>query len=178
MLHGYSAHNTLLIAQQAHARGIEPTYVAGFKAWLRLGRCVRRGERGLRVWAPMQIKKLDEHGQETDERALRFRLAAVFNELASEKLPEHVLERGREQRDREAAERAKDREDAAWYEEQYAALEAMSPPKSARRCWWSTKSASAPTAGGAGSSRRIRELAERAARAPAEPASESEEGDA
>ena len=51
VLHGYSLTNTLLIAQQAHARGIEPTYVAGFKAWLRLGRCVRRGETGLRIWA-------------------------------------------------------------------------------------------------------------------------------
>jgi len=38
-----------------------------------------------------------------------------------------VLERGREEREREAAARAKERADAAWYEEQYAALEAMSP---------------------------------------------------
>src|SRR5919202_1813339 len=49
VLHGYSLTNTLLIAQQAHARGIEPTYVAGFKAWLRLGRCPRRGQKGLRI---------------------------------------------------------------------------------------------------------------------------------
>ena len=43
VLHSYSLHNTLLIAHQCAARGIEPTYVAGFKAWLRLGRCVRKG---------------------------------------------------------------------------------------------------------------------------------------
>ena len=47
----------------------------------------------------------------------------MVDELARAKLPEHVLERGREEREREAAERAKDREDAAWYEQQYAALE-------------------------------------------------------
>ncbi len=58
VLHGYSLTNTLLIAQQAHARGIEPTYVAGFKAWLRLGRCVRKGERGLRIWANRALLRL------------------------------------------------------------------------------------------------------------------------
>jgi N-terminal domain of anti-restriction factor ArdC len=88
VLHGYSAHNTLLIAQQAHARGIEPTYVAGFKAWLRLGRCVRKGERGLRIWAPMRIKQRDERGEQTDERALRFRLASVFDICQTEALPD------------------------------------------------------------------------------------------
>jgi len=82
VLHGYSFHNTLLIAQQAHARGIEPTHVAGFKAWLRLGRCVRKGEAALRVWAPMRIKQRDEDGEDTGERALRFRLAAVFDTLS------------------------------------------------------------------------------------------------
>lgn len=47
----YSANNTLLIAHQAFIRGIEPTYVAGFRAWLSLGRCVRKGEKGLTIWA-------------------------------------------------------------------------------------------------------------------------------
>jgi len=58
VLHGYSAHNTLLIAQQAHERGIDPTHVAGFKTWLRLGRCVRQGERGLRIWANRALLRL------------------------------------------------------------------------------------------------------------------------
>ena len=35
-LHHYSANNTLLIWAQALERGFEPTYVAGFKAWLGL----------------------------------------------------------------------------------------------------------------------------------------------
>ena len=50
----------------------------------------------------------------------------LVDELARDKLPEHVLERGRKEREREATERAKEREGAAWYEEQLAGLEAMS----------------------------------------------------
>jgi len=46
--------------------------------------------------------------------------------LAAERLPATVLDRGREQRERQAAERAKDRADSAWYEQQVAQLEAMS----------------------------------------------------
>jgi len=79
VLHGYSLQNTLLIAQQAHARGIEPTYVAGFKAWLRLGRAVSKGERGLKIWAPMRVKTRDRDGEDTDERQLRFRVTTVFD---------------------------------------------------------------------------------------------------
>jgi len=46
--------------------------------------------------------------------------------ITAEKLPTHVLDRGREDRQRQAAERAKDREDQAWLQQQYEALEAMS----------------------------------------------------
>ena len=87
VLHGYSLQNTLLIAQQCHARGIEPTYVAGFRAWLRLGRVVRKGETGLRIWAPMRIKVRDENGEEGEERKLRFRSATVFDVSQTEPLP-------------------------------------------------------------------------------------------
>ena len=88
VLHGYSLQNTLLIAQQCHARGIEPTYVAGFRAWLRLGRVVRKGQTGLRIWAPMRIKARDEDGEESEERKLRFRSATVFDVSQTEPLPD------------------------------------------------------------------------------------------
>jgi len=39
----YSLNNQWLIAIEAHARGITPTYVAGFRALLDLNRCVRKG---------------------------------------------------------------------------------------------------------------------------------------
>jgi N-terminal domain of anti-restriction factor ArdC len=86
VLHGYSLTNTLLIAQQAHARGIDPTYVAGFKAWLRLGRCVRRGQKGLQIWAPMRIKVRDAESEEGEERKLRFRVTTVFDVSQTEPL--------------------------------------------------------------------------------------------
>src|SRR4051794_37831053 len=49
----YSLRNQLLIAMQCpHA-----TRVAGFKAWLALGYCVRRGETGLKIFAPCPPSK-------------------------------------------------------------------------------------------------------------------------
>jgi ParB/RepB/Spo0J family partition protein len=50
-----------------------------------------------------------------------------LDELARGKLPAHVLDRGREERERQAAERAQDRENDTWYEEQLAGIESMSP---------------------------------------------------
>jgi hypothetical protein len=87
-LHAYSANNTLLIAHQAAIRGISPTHVAGFRAWLKLGRAVRRGERGLTIWAPMRVRADAENGEETDERKTIFRTAAVFDVSQTDPLPD------------------------------------------------------------------------------------------
>ena len=57
--HTYSAGNCMLLALQCHQRGIEPQHVAGFRAWLNLGRCVRKGETALRILAPMTVKQRD-----------------------------------------------------------------------------------------------------------------------
>src|SRR3954452_21588142 len=46
--HAYSLANQLLIALQKP----DATRVAGFRMWLKLGYCVRRGERALRIWVP------------------------------------------------------------------------------------------------------------------------------
>lgn len=89
-LHAYSANNTLLIAHQAWARGISPTHVAGFRAWLKLGRAVRKGERGLSIWAPMRVKARDEDGQETEEKKTVFRIAKVFDVSQTKPLPDTV----------------------------------------------------------------------------------------
>jgi N-terminal domain of anti-restriction factor ArdC len=89
VLRGYSLHNTLLIAHQCAGRGIEPTYVAGFRAWLKLGRCVRKGERGIAIWAPIRVKPRaqDRECDEREaERRLRFRLAYVFDVSQTEPL--------------------------------------------------------------------------------------------
>ena len=49
MFRAYSAGNCMLLALQCHERGIEPVHIAGFRTWLKLGRCVRKGERALRI---------------------------------------------------------------------------------------------------------------------------------
>jgi hypothetical protein len=47
-----SFHNQCLLAAQARQRGLELSYVAGFRAFVALGRAVRKGERALWVLAP------------------------------------------------------------------------------------------------------------------------------
>jgi antirestriction protein ArdC len=76
--HQYSMSNTLLLAHQCAARGITPTHVAGFHAWLSLGRAVSRGESALWVIAPMSVKQRDQRGEDTGERRMFFRSVPVF----------------------------------------------------------------------------------------------------
>jgi hypothetical protein len=38
------------------ARGITPTYVAGFRAFLALNRCVRQGEKAIKILAPVSAR--------------------------------------------------------------------------------------------------------------------------
>lgn len=73
--HRYSFGNCLLIAQQAP----QATQVAGFKAWQSLGRQVRKGERAIRIMAPMSVKERDAAGNETGERVVFFRAVPVFD---------------------------------------------------------------------------------------------------
>jgi len=54
-----SLNNQLLVALSRP----DATFVAGFKAWLKLGYCVRRGERAIRIVAPMPVK-----GRESEKR--------------------------------------------------------------------------------------------------------------
>jgi hypothetical protein len=73
--HRYSFGNCMLIAYQMP----QATQVAGFKAWQALGRQVRKGERSIRILAPMSLKERDEQGNETDERRTFFRAVPVFD---------------------------------------------------------------------------------------------------
>lgn len=83
----YSAGNCMLLAQQCHERGMDPQRIAGFNAWLKLGRCVRKGERALRIFAPVTVKERDKHGQEMGERRVFFKTAFVFELSQTEPLP-------------------------------------------------------------------------------------------
>jgi antirestriction protein ArdC len=84
--HRYSLRNTLLIALQCpHA-----THVAGFRRWLELGRCVRKGEKAIRVFAPVRYRRRSPeqtNPEEAQEQLVGFKLAAVFDVSQTEPLP-------------------------------------------------------------------------------------------
>jgi antirestriction protein ArdC len=82
--HAYSYANTLLILFQKP----EATRVAGFRTWLKLGRHVRKGERGIFILAPVFARKKAEDGQQVQQdangdaaeaRVVCFKLVAVFD---------------------------------------------------------------------------------------------------
>ena len=75
----YSLRNQWLIALECHRRGITPTYVAGFRAFLQLNRCVRKGETAIRILAPVAVKERDDAGEETGAKRIFFRTVPVFD---------------------------------------------------------------------------------------------------
>jgi antirestriction protein ArdC len=77
----------MLLAHQCHERGIDPSYIAGFRSWLKLGRCVREGETALRIFAPVTVKERDERDEETGESRVFFKTAFVFELSQTEPLP-------------------------------------------------------------------------------------------
>jgi hypothetical protein len=76
--HRYSLRNVMLIASQKPAA----THVAGFHTWHKLGRFVKKGEKGILILAPLVRRKNESAGQnETDESstAVGFRATYVFD---------------------------------------------------------------------------------------------------
>ncbi|MDZ7578431.1 MAG: ArdC-like ssDNA-binding domain-containing protein [Candidatus Nanopelagicales bacterium] len=77
--HHYSFNNVILIDRQDP----EATRVAGFHAWKKLGRCVRKGERAIWILAPMTRKVTDEDERPDTETGTRqligFRPVPVFD---------------------------------------------------------------------------------------------------
>jgi N-terminal domain of anti-restriction factor ArdC len=74
--HGYSLRNVMLIASQKPTA----THVAGFHAWHKLGRFVKKGEKGILILAPI-VRRKDESAEQTDESStpVGFRAAYVFD---------------------------------------------------------------------------------------------------
>jgi hypothetical protein len=83
----YSVSNQMLIAIDCWSRGITPTYVAGFRAFLDLNRCVRKGEKAIRILAPVTFKQRDKQGEETGEKKVFFRTVPVFDVSMTDPLP-------------------------------------------------------------------------------------------
>lgn len=66
----------------------DATFVAGFKTWLQLGYCVRKGEKAIRIIAPMPIKQRDRtSGEETGETITLFKGVSVFDVQQVQPLP-------------------------------------------------------------------------------------------
>lgn len=95
--HRYSFRNTLLIWLQKP----EATLVAGLRTWNELGRRVRKGEKGIRILAPVvrRVVEVDEEGKEVEvEQVVGFRTAVVFDisQTEGQPLPEPPMNRGSE----------------------------------------------------------------------------------
>ena len=86
--HRYSWHNTMLIASQKP----DAERVAGFKTWQTMKRHVRKGERGIMIFAPRPWKhtEIDESGNDTERQGVTFRPVYVFDvsQTDGEPLPE------------------------------------------------------------------------------------------
>ena len=87
--HRYSSQNIMLIA----SRNPTATHVAGFHAWHKLGRFVKKGETGILILVPIIRRKAENNSEnEADESsmAIGFRAAYVFDisQTDGQELPE------------------------------------------------------------------------------------------
>jgi antirestriction protein ArdC len=89
--HRYSFQNQLLISFQ----NSDATLVAGFNKWKSLGRCVKKGEKGIAIFAPCsyRTKIEDDNGEEKSFQQLRgFRVVHVFDILQTQGDPMEDLD--------------------------------------------------------------------------------------
>ena len=84
--HRYSANNCLLILMQRE----DATRVAGYRAWQSMGRQVRKGEKGIKILAPIARKVEDEKTGEEVRTLCGFKTSTVFDisQTDGEELPE------------------------------------------------------------------------------------------
>jgi antirestriction protein ArdC len=75
----YSFGNQLLVAAQCPTA----SQVAGFRTWLTLGRAVRKGEKAIRINAPIPIKKTEPDGEDR----VAFRTVPVFDIQQTDPIP-------------------------------------------------------------------------------------------
>src|SRR5690606_27433314 len=75
--HRYSFRNIMLIVSQFP----DATQVAGFRAWKKLDRYVKKGQQGITIIAPIIYQNASdgESTQPEDEPRIRFRAAHVFD---------------------------------------------------------------------------------------------------
>lgn len=79
--HRYSLGNVFLI----HMQCPQASHIAGFRAWQRLGRHVRRGEKAIRILAPVVWRDPDDEARKA--HLVAFRTACVFDISQTEGKP-------------------------------------------------------------------------------------------
>ena len=84
----YSLSNQCIVSMECAARGITPTYVAGFRAFLALNRVVRRGERAIRILAPVTVKERDASSEQTEVKRVFFKAVSVWDVSMTDPLPD------------------------------------------------------------------------------------------
>lgn len=100
-LHSYSFRNIVLALSQR----ADISQLAGIRTWNRLGRNVKRGEKGIAIFAPMTCRRRPVAGEEKDEQdssenhaelVTRFRIVYVFDVAQTEgkELPQVVRASG------------------------------------------------------------------------------------
>ena len=83
----YSLRNQWILSSEAAHRGITPTHVSGFRAWLALNRVVTKGQKAIYILAPMAVTQRDVAGEETGEKRVFYRSVPVFDASQTEPLP-------------------------------------------------------------------------------------------
>ncbi|TWT41510.1 hypothetical protein KOR42_47810 [Thalassoglobus neptunius] len=83
--HHYSFGNIMMIFSQKQ----DAERVAGFHTWKKLGRIVKKGEKGIAIFAPMKFKQSEEQESDSeDEKVIRgFRVVHVFDISQTEGKP-------------------------------------------------------------------------------------------
>ncbi len=90
--HQYSFRNLMLIFSQRP----DATRVAGFNTWKKLGRWVKKGEKGIVIIAPMVLKPKDEQPDREDDKPAVFKASHVFDvsQTEGDSLPEFSSAQG------------------------------------------------------------------------------------
>ena len=84
LFRSYSFRNTLLLAEQARARGTSASFFKGYRAWQQHGRQVQKGEHGYMLFAPIVRKLTSEEAREANvpegaRAVVGYRVASVFD---------------------------------------------------------------------------------------------------
>ncbi|TWU62347.1 hypothetical protein V7x_40760 [Crateriforma conspicua] len=84
--HQYSFANCMLIVAQKP----DATHVAGFQRWKKLGRFVKKGEKGIGIIAPMVGKRKETENSDAEKSIYGFRVVHVFDvsQTEGDDLPE------------------------------------------------------------------------------------------